>query len=85
MELPTVEQQTAIVGLITAIGTMLGTILAFFLAREKRLTRIETKLDLLVDDVDKIALRYLKTPKALALEKERLEKERLKKLQTNKG
>lgn len=81
MELPSVEQQTAIIGLIISISTLLGTILTFFLAREKRLTRIETKLDLLVDDIDQIAYIYLKTPKSIALEEIRKEKERL---QTNK-
>lgn len=83
MELPSVEQQTAIVGLITAIGTMLGTILAFFLAREKRLTRIETKIDELIKDLDKIAFIYLKTPKSIALEEIRKEKERLEKEKVN--
>lgn len=79
MELPSIEQQTAIVGLIIAIGTLLGTILSFFLAREKRLTKIETKLDKLVEDLDKIAFIYLKTPKSIALEEIRKEKERLEK------
>jgi len=91
MNFPSIEYISALIALISALSALLGGWVGTLLKKENRLTSIETKIDGLkesakeTDDkldalklnIDKIALIYLRTPKAIAEEEER-QKEREK-------